>query len=257
MSDLDSILNGEDLEEGVATQEPEAAEPEAAPTQEQPKEQEPTTGEEEAAPPAAENAPEQVPVSALLDERRKRQEERQRSDALQRELDKMREEPAQRPDVLEDQEGYAKSVKDEVVRELDRREEARINEIANESEAKYRKDVGDETFEATYLKFEQLAETNPQLLDKARHAVDPYKVVFDAVKKSDRLAKLENVDDIEARIRAEVTETIRAEQAELLKAEIQKTSAITPSLASTPGSGSVGASTWTGPQPLSEVFGES
>lgn len=252
MSDLDSILNGEEPAEEIATPEP------VTEQAEQPAERaESTKGDTEAETPAATSEPETVPVTALIDERRKRQEERQSREAAEQKLAELQQQATPRPDIFEDQEAYAKSITDEVRRQLDADKMEQVNVTANASEAKYRKDVGDAAFEETYSKFEELTRINPGLIQKAQQSSDPYKVVFDQVAKADRLAKLDNLDDYEAQIRAELTQKIRAELTEAHQAEINKTSSLTPSLANTPSSGSVGASTWTGPEPLSDVFGES
>lgn len=244
MSGLEQILDGEEQVDAVAPQEP-VAEAEVAEASE-PK---PTEGEEvKDEPPASVEGSGTVPVSALLDERRKRQELEQRLAA--------KEEKTERPDIFDDQEAFAASILDQFRQEQAAKDAEKVNDIANQSEAKYRKDVGDAAFEETYAKFAQLAEGNPKLVEQARSAADPYKVVFDTVAKAAKLARLENVDDIEAQIRADLTETIRAELTEELKAQSQKTSNISPSLANTPASGSVGANSWTGPTPLESVFGE-
>ena len=230
MSDLESILNG-DEDTGLATQEPEKEQETPAP--------EATKGEDDA-PPASSDEQKTVPVSALLDERRKRQE-------LEQRLQEQEQKPA--PDVLENPEGFAQHVNESVNYALQ-------NQAANMSEEIMRMEMGDEAFEQKYQAFVELTQSNPDMGTKAMASPLPYHFALSEVDKAEKAKSLENVDEYEAKIRAGVEAKIRAEVLAEVSAKAQQTASITPSLAGTSSAGTVGSSTWSGPAPLEDIFGD-
>lgn len=107
MSDLDAMLADEPEENPVADAPEIIPEPEPAP------EPEPQPEPEPAPEPAPVNQPAHVPVTALMDERFKRQQFEDRSAALERELQQLRSQqqaqtqPQAAPDPYEDPQGFA------------------------------------------------------------------------------------------------------------------------------------------------------
>lgn len=196
-SDLDAILTGEA---------PAAIEPEQ-PTGETP------AVEAEAAPPAAE-APKEVPqpsdhvpVRALQEERRKRQD-------LEKQLAEMKQaQPAEvRPNLFEDPDSWEKA--------LDARLEQRLASVRQESEQKFLTLVEQAAkarhadFDDVAMVFAQAAQVTPGLVEEARNAPDPAEFIYRA---GLNLKRVQEAGSIEALI-----EKAREEgRQEALKGRIQ------------------------------------
>ena len=185
----------EAIEAEAAAPEPEqAAEPEPAP--EHPE----GTGETEATPPVVEKAEEgRVPIGALRDEREKRQ-------ALQRELDELRrwreqqESARQQPQidpVLEPEKALAQ-VQHQFRGEL-------WNERCHISEVMARSALGEETVETAKEAFIAEAQRNPALGVELRRQQHPYDFVVKWHKRQQAMAEIgEDPDAYRARLREEV-----------------------------------------------------
>lgn len=227
MSDeLSSFLEGEP----VTTEEP-TGEPQTEPPQEEtPAEPEPEAPEPEAKPETAEEGsppePEKpsgtVPIAALLDEREKRQR-------FERELEELRKakevEPAKVPDVLDDQEGFVNHFKSE------------LQSVAWNTRVEISQDVmraQHEDYDTVEAKFVEMVKENPELARKLSESTMPAKFAYETVKKAERLAALENVDEWEAKKVAELKAQVRAElEAEITKKAQEaaaKESSISPSI---------------------------
>lgn len=219
------------LEEQPAEAPPEATPPEEVPTGEQvPPEAETPPAEEqppeepEGSPPEPEDASndKSVPIAALLDEREKRQ-------ATQRELEELRkridEKPETVPDVLDDQEGFVASMRSE----MNQQAFSIRAEVSQEMMRTLHDDYDD-----VETKFLDMAAENPELAQGMSSAALPAKFVYETVKKAEKLAQMENVDEFEAKTRAEIEAKVRAEMEaefkEKAKADAEQAASITPSI---------------------------
>lgn len=243
MQELNDILEGNEPVEEVqpveAVQEPEV---EATETVEATAEPEPTV-EEEPAPTAAEVTIDPA-IAAFkakaLDETSKRQD-------LERQLKELQEqqEPAKTPDVFDDQEGFVAAIRNEVKTST---LQAKI-EISQDMMRSQHDDYAERE-----TQFIEMAQNNPQLIADMQNAANPARFVYDSVIKSEKLAQMENVEDYEAKVRAEIEEKVRAEIKAETDAKAAKTAGIKPSLATVNGAGPVGSDTWTGPTPLTNIL---
>lgn len=182
-TDLDAILTGTAPE----TADSPATEPE--PTGETP------AVEAEAAPPAAETPKvdppsDHVPVKALQEERRKRQELEKRLADLEQAK------PAEvKPNLFEDPDNWEKA--------LDARLESRLSAVRQESEQKFLVLV-EQAAKARHTDFEDMARVfaetaraTPGLIDEARTAPDPAEFIYQAGR---NLKRVQEAGSIEALI---------------------------------------------------------
>ena len=161
MSSLESVFNDGDPEVIESVE----AEPEAPEIVEEPEsveKEEVSTTE-----PEAEKEHQNVPIQALKAEREKRQ-------ALERQMAEFQKEKTPAPDVFEDQSAYTEHLQTEF-------NQALFNERANMSEFYARREFTDlddkiETFQA-------LTASNPALTAQVQNAVSPYHEIVDIVKK--------------------------------------------------------------------------
>lgn len=200
------------------------AAPEPAPPPEEPK------GEPAAPPAAVEQADKFIPITALLDEREKRQQAAKEAEELRRKLDEIQraQEPkAKEPDFYEDPEGR-------LARERQEMQKALFNERLNISEALARQAHGDELVSAAQVAFAEEAGRNPFLREELQRQANPYGFVVQWHKRQSVLSKLG--DDPEAYIEAQVQARLAAMQQQAQPVQ-SRPAAPPPSLASAPGSG--------------------
>jgi hypothetical protein len=225
MSDKDalSFLDGDEAPEVEAIQPEPVAEPEGV------KEPEPETAPEvKAAPPAVEEKQStQVPITALLDEREKRQRAQQEAEYYRRLIEQQK--PQEKPDFYEDPEKFA-AVQQQTV------QQALWNERLNMSEAIVRDKHGDEVVDAATQAFQQALQANPALYAEMRQARNPYGYVVDWHKKQSFLSEVGDPD----RWKQSQIEALRAQVRAELEAEFtQKAKPAAPprSLAKAPSAG--------------------
>lgn len=217
--------------------EPEVTEAQAEAT-EQPQE---PKGEPEAAPPAvSEDTGKHIPISALLDEREKRQ-------ALAREAEELRQKLAQfqaqqqqpQPDFYENPEARLQQERTQVQQML-------WNERLNMSETLARQSHGDEAVNAAREAFAEEVKRNPALYADLQKQANPYGYVVQWHKRQSVLSKLG--DDPDAYIEAQVQARLAA-----MQASQPKPTAPPPSLASAAASGGPKAPPASG---FASLFGE-
>jgi len=141
----------------------------------------------------------EVPIAALLDEREKRQAFEKKYNELLTQQAKPQE-PA--PDILEDQEGFLKHFTSQMQQE-------RLSDRIELSQEVMR--MQHEDYDEAEAAFMQMAQENPELGQQLAAAKLPAKFVYDTVKKAEKLAAMENVDEWEAKKTAELEAKIRAE----------------------------------------------
>lgn len=163
----------------------------------------PETDEAKDAPPVSEDT-KNVPINALLDER----EKRQALEARVREFEAKEkgEDKAERPDLLEDPEGFAKSIEDKVEAAVQVRH-------FNASEHRARKEHGDDAVNEAIGIFESMVKADPLLAQKALNHPEPFDFVIETVT---RHKQVEEAGGLEEWRKTELTK-MRAE----LKAELE------------------------------------
>ena len=231
MSELDDFVadsTAEVEETPVEAQETPVEAPEApveeTETPEEPPQEEAPEGS--TAEPETPKTDKEVPLTALLDERDKRQQYQAQVEELKRQLEEATKTPEVMPDVLEDQEGFVAQLESKLI------QATKQNRIELSQEMMR---ITHEDYDAVEGKFVEMAADNHDLARQMAEARNPAKFAYDTVKKAEKLEQLENVDELEAKMRAELEEKVRAE----LKAEYQgqledlqaKAGALSPSIA--------------------------
>lgn len=191
----------QEVQEVETEQEEVAGESEAEQVEDKPKEpdkSEPTADEEE-------TERESWTIAAVKDERQKRQEAVKRAEELERriqELESKPEDKAERPDIFDDQEGYANSIEQKV--------NSRLAEARFQMSVDMMQSIHDD-FEEVSQVFMEAAKEYPYLKVEAQKAANPAKYVYEQGKKYQQFQQLQDVSGIEAKIRAELEAKIRAE----------------------------------------------
>ena len=187
--------------------------------------------------------------AGMLAEREKRQKYQQEAEQLRQQLAQLQTPTKQTPDVFEDQEGFVSSMRAEMQQELTGMRAEMSREMMR---------VTHQDYDETEQKFWEMAQENPVLAEQALADRNPAKFTYDAVKKAEKLAEMENVDDYRAKVRAEIEAEVRAEMEAGLKAQIEdrtkKADQITPSLSGQRAAGGNTAPTVEVPDPLETTF---
>jgi uncharacterized caspase-like protein len=233
------------LDEQPTAPEPEGQKPDPAPA-EAGKGDEPVALKEPApdapaAPPAAsDEKPRDIPITALLDEREKRQaaeRELQQLRAWRQEQErKAREAAAQAPDFYSDPDQRLQFERQQFQASL-------WNERLNMSEALARDKFGDETVDRARDAFQAAVAQNPALAVELQSSAHPYAFVVNWYKRQAVLAEIGT--DPEA-WKARQIESIKEQLRQELMAEMQQTQPVLPkprlpgSLASAPAAGKAG-----------------
>jgi len=170
--------------------------------------------------------PQEWTKAAVIDERRKRQEIERRNADLQKRLDALENGTGKRPDVFDDQEGAFSHLKQEMASELHATRLEMSQELMRE---KY------ENYDELEAEFIDMAKDNPVLLKELNESRNPAKFAAETALKARQVAELKDVDklraDIEAKVRKEIEEKLKAEQADAEAKDAKKREALMPSLA--------------------------
>lgn len=233
MSELDDFLSDAPAETAAATETTEAAAVDTVDTTTaEPAEVEQTEQEGATAAPEVTDTPVEtqkedkfVPLAAVLDERDKRQKAQRKLEELEQKL-ATKEPPAPLPDVLDDQAAFVSGL------------ESKFRNMGlalrTEMSQEFMRMQHDD-YDAVESEFTVMASENPQLAQQLAASPNPAKFAYDTVKKAEQLAKMDNVEEYEATLRAEIEAKVREEvKAELtgVKADIDaKAGSLTPSLA--------------------------
>ncbi|MDP5216701.1 hypothetical protein Q5Y75_05680 [Ruegeria sp. 2205SS24-7] len=187
------------------------------------------TGEEEAAPPVAqEEKPQAIPVTALLDEREKRQlAERKAEDAGRRlaELEaKQRAEQQKAPDWDEDPQAAAQFQQQTIHQQM---EQQRLNQSRFFAEREFGKEAVAEAFEY----FNQ----NPQLSHQLMSEASPFHAAVEFHQKQKFLSEVgENPEAYKEQMREQIRQEIMAE---MTTSQTPKPKAPPPSMSKAPSAG--------------------
>lgn len=248
MSDLNDLLNGDELPEIDPEEQETTGDNTPEPEDESKPEQEDSTPESEETPEEAEadaSKPESKDEdgnwtkAAVLDERRKRQElERQLEQALK---DKT---PEEKKDWFDDPEGAASQIKQEFQSQL---ANTRI-EMSQEFMRSLHED-----YDQLEAEFVDLAKGNPAMLAEFQQSKNPAKFAYETAKKHREYADLKDVDKAKAKLREEVRAELEKEYQQKSEKEQKKREAIPPSL-SNQGKGGLSADDYSGPTPLEDIL---
>jgi hypothetical protein len=238
MSDLDDVFNDEPVPEPTPAPEPEpSAKVEHEPSPEPPAEAQEQNKEPASVETTATNeteSKEDWTYSAYKDEKGKRQEfakENERLKAQLAELQRGGETESQAiPDPVDDPEGFTNAV-------TARAESIAEGRILQMSENLLRKTYDD--YDAKKEVFVKLVKDNPQLRIDAQNSGDPLGYLYDQATKYQQYQEMQDIEGYKAKLKAEVMAEIKAEQGETQRAQADKTSNITPSLATAPAANSI------------------
>lgn len=234
MADEDKLSfldeTSEEPKEEVTAEEVEAdpAEPtEEAPAEPEP-EAEPDTGEEEAAPPVAEEEKQTqaIPVTALLDEREKRQLAERRAEETARQLQQLQAQLQQRaepaPDWLEDPQAAAQYQAQTIEQRMQAQTLAQSRFFAE-------REFGKELVDEAYAYFDQ----NPHLSHQLLQSPSPFHAAVETYKRQKFLSEVgENPDAYRESLKEQLRQEIMAEAA-----QPSKPKAPPPSMNKTPSAG--------------------
>jgi hypothetical protein len=210
MDEVEDFLKGEVVEQPVET--PEVVEQPEGPVRDDkgrfaPKGDTPETPE--SAPPALEEDNQPVPVKALQEERRKRQElERRLAEIESRQQPQPA--PAPAPSMWEDEQGWQQHFGGQVVSEAV--QQATLNARLDMSEMMVRQSHAD--FEDKKATFLTLMQDNPLLHQKALSDPHPWNFAYNYVKNHERMEQLAAVDvsELEAKLREQIKAELAQQQ---------------------------------------------
>ena len=212
---FDEIFNGTEQPE-AAVAEPEAPEPQVeTPEVEEPKAEQPRgpdgkfapKGEKKDAPPASEE--DRIPVSAIQDERRKRQELERRLQEYEAKLQQLSNPPQPAPDMFENPEGWQTHFGQTIQQQA--AEQASLNATLNTSEMLARDKFDD--FEEMKASFLELAAQNPTLAQQALSDPHPWRKAYQIAKTHTTMQQVgaTDIDSLRAQIRAELEAELKAQ----------------------------------------------
>jgi hypothetical protein len=221
MSELDEIFNDEPQPETEVTESEESTGEETIDSTEEETENAESKTEEpkqESTPDPGDDEKSNWQFEAYKDEKRKRQEYEQKLKELQE-----KKEPEKAPDVLEDQEAFTSHIQSYV-------DQTVMNTRANMSQFLAEREFGKDVVTEKLETFKSLLADDPSLQSRVLGSMSPYHEIVDIVNKAERLKQLDNVEDIEAKIRAEIEEKVRAEYEQKNSEKTAKRESVTPSL---------------------------
>jgi len=226
----------------------EKGEQEAVP-ESQTEQPEPTDAKPEGETPAPEPKPEAptVPLDALKDERRKRQDLERRLNAIEAEKQKQ---PA--PDQFEDPEGYQKWQDTQLNERL-------FNQKCNMSRAVVVMQHGEDDFLEKEAAFNEAAERDPTLLSQAAQAELPALFMYQQGEAHLKRQEIGDPADFEQRVRAKVEAELEGKVNELAEAKVKEllSKHLPNSLAEEVSTAERStAPKWEGPTPLSKIIGD-
>lgn len=250
---LDNILNGTEADEAP----PEAAE-EAPATQ--PRDEhgrfapkgEKTEPEEAPSAPPAPQSEEAIPIAALKDERRRRQEAEQRLAELEARLNQAPPQPM--PSVFDSEEDFASTLEQRAVQraietltpQMQQQMRATLIEIKRQNYRDSKPDFAE-------LETELFAEmqSNAALAQQVASAEDPVEFGYRYMKNKKEVARYGSLDLDQ--IRAKIREELQAEAATSLQSQLPRSAP--PTLSGERNVGSRTGPEWSGPASLADILG--
>jgi len=179
----EAVITEEPLDDVFSKAEPEIVEPEVT-GEEAPEETatavEPETPKEESTP-DSEDTPTMVPLKAVKDERRKRQEAEARLAALEEAKEKP--EPTS---VFENEADFRQEIVSDVTNQL-------TNQALNQSQFYAEREFGEVAVAEKIEVFKELAQANPALAQQFSQAISPYHELVKIVNQHEELKRMENI----------------------------------------------------------------
>ena len=224
--ELEAILNGEEVAavEETPVETPSEPEAKAEEVPEEVKAEEAPKAEPEETKPVETASTEDKDgwqYTAYKDEKQKRQ-------ALEQELQALKQPKQETPDVFDDQAGFVNSLRSEMEQGMLQNKIELSRSMMIDAKPDY---------EAKELAFIELAKENPILGDQLKAHANPAKFVYDQAVKHEQFQQMQDVDTYKAKIEAEVRAKVEAEYKAKQEEEASKVSNLTQSLASAPSSG--------------------
>lgn len=201
------------------------------------------TGVEEAGPP-----PDKLPQ----DEYKAIREEREKRQALEREITALKEQfqslqqpkepPAPPPSIWEDEQGYGQHITGQAVSQASFNARLDMSEmLASQAH---------EDFDDVKAKFLEMAQSNPALAQQALQARHPWEKAYQIAKNAATMAELgaTNLDELKAKIRDELMAEMQAQP------PASTSAVVPPTLTMERNAGSRSGPAWSGPPSLSELL---
>lgn len=222
---LDQVLSGEAVEEITETPQPEEA------------------GDKQDSTPESTQDDESWTKAAVIDERRKRQQEQAENERLRRELEAAKSQKPQeeRPDVFEDPDGAFKHFENQLNSRL---VEDRV--LMSQEMMRMTKDDYDE-METIFVDLQQ---KDPNLTQKLIGHAMPAKFIYETAKQHQQYEEMKDIDSYKAKIKEELRQELLAEQ----KPEAPKREPLPPSLSNVRSS-SPGITEQPGKESLADILG--
>jgi hypothetical protein len=164
-----------------------------------------------------------IPISAVLDERSKRQDAERRAKEYEDKLKAFEEKQTKRPDLFEDPDGWAKSVEESAnkrIQEAENKNTARFLGLC-EQQARSKYQDYNEKLDI----FGKLIQQEPTLRDRMLSAPDPAEYVYRTAKQYQELQGFESVDKLREKIREEERAKLLAENAQTVVSTQEQTPA--------------------------------
>lgn len=159
---------------------------------------------------------------AVKNLRKEKQELREQLEKLQ--ADQVKEEPL--PDIFDNQEEFVKSLRDQLKGET----RQQIIQTQRDMMMEFKSDYEDKE-----KAFFEIAKDNPALISQANASPNPAKFAYDQGVKYLKYQEMQDVDSLEAKLRAELEQKIRSEYDLKSKEKTQKADNLSPSLANARG----------------------
>jgi len=223
LDDLESILSGSEVEATEEVTEEPTPEPTGEAEQTEEPKEEPSKQQEEDSTPEPKTQDEgQWRYEAYKDEKRKRQ-------SLEKELEELRqqmsgkEESQKAPDVLDDQEAYTNYINSSI-------QQATFTNRTEMSKFHADREFGADVVMQKLDDFKELVAKDNTLNNEVLNSPSPYYTMIEIVDKAQKFEELQNVDQLEAKIRAEIEEKVRKEIESEVNEKKSKRESVTPSL---------------------------
>lgn len=104
--------------------------------------------------------------------------------------------------------------------------------------------------------FDQVAASNPALIEQAKQQADPYKFIYNQAKNFNEFKDVGSLDEYKSKVELELRAKLDAEYAEKLKQQTEQviTNSIPGTLSTATAAGGTGSKGYSGQTPLSKIF---
>ncbi len=211
-------VSSETTEESQEVSEKVEESPKAEPKEEAKEPEKPETTSEE------ETEKQEWTFEAVKNLRREKQELREQLEQFKAEKEKPSEEPL--PDIFENQDDFVKSLESKIKGET----RQQIIQTQRDMMMEFKSDYEDKE-----KAFFEIGQDNPALIAQANASSNPAKFAYEQGEKYLKYKEMQDVDSLEAKIRAELEQKIRSELESKQKEVSEKADNLSPSLANARG----------------------